>query len=129
MDGIDLVDFGAAQAQDLAVQVDVLAAGEFGVEAGAQFQQGGDASARHHASGGGLQNPADDLQQGALAAAVGPDQAEHFTLFDLEADIAQRPEIRVPGLGVREQLAQAVDGTAIQAIELGNVLNKDQIRS
>ena len=50
------VDFGAAQSHDFAVQVDVLAAAEFGVEARAEFQQRGDAPARHHAPGGGLQD-------------------------------------------------------------------------
>src|SRR5436309_11409173 len=37
-------DFGAFHAQDGAVEVDIFAAGEFGVEAGADFQQAADAA-------------------------------------------------------------------------------------
>ena len=74
--GHGAVDFGAAESHDLAVEVDVLAAGEFGVESGAEFEQGGDAPAGDDASRGGLENAADDLEQRALAAAVGADEAE-----------------------------------------------------
>ena len=45
-----LVDFGAAQAHDFAVEEDVFAAGEFRIESGAQLQQRGDAPARDHAA-------------------------------------------------------------------------------
>ena len=45
-EGDDLVEFaadlGAGHAEDGAVQVDVLAAGQFGVKAGADFEQAGD---------------------------------------------------------------------------------------
>ena len=84
----------AAQAHDFAVEVDVFAAGEFRIEARAEFEQRGDAPARHHASRGGLQDAADDLQQRALAAAVGTHQAEHLALFDLEADVLAAPRNR-----------------------------------
>ena len=79
--GQGALDLGAAQTHDLAVQEDVLAAAEFGIEAGAQFEQRGDAPARDHAALRGLQDAADDLQQRAFAAAVRPDQAQHLALF------------------------------------------------
>ena len=122
-----LVDFGAAQSHDLAVEIDVFPAGEFGIESGAELEQGRDAPARHHTSGGGLQNAADDLQQRALTATVGTHQAQGFALFDLKPDLAQRPEIGVAGRGARQKLAQAVGGAPVQAVELGNVLNEDQL--
>ena len=40
-----LVGLRAAEAEDRCVEVDVLAAGQVGVEPGAELEQGGDASA------------------------------------------------------------------------------------
>ena len=125
--GHGLFDLGAAEAEDLAVEEDVFAAGEFGVEAGAEFEQGGDASAGDDAAAGGLEDAADDLQQGAFAAAVGADEAEGLALFDGEADVAERPEIGVARAAAGEQLAQAVGGTAVETVQLRDVLNQDQI--
>jgi hypothetical protein len=76
--------FRRGRSHDLAVDEDVFAPREFGIESGAQFQQRGDAPARHHASGGGLKNAADHLQQRALAAAVGSHQADHFAAIHAE---------------------------------------------
>ena len=61
-----------------AVEVDVVAAGEFRVEAGAEFEQRGDAPVHRDGAGGGLQDAGHDLQQGALAGAVFADDAEGF---------------------------------------------------
>ena len=120
------LDFGAAQSHDFAVQEDVFAAGEFGVESRAQFQQRGDAPARHHASLGGLQDAGDDLQQRALAGPVGPYQRQRLAFFDLEADIAQRPKIAVElALDKRQRLAQAVGGTAVELVKFGYVLDQN----
>ena len=121
-------DFGAAEPHDLAVQVDVFAAGELRVETGAQLQQGGDAPARHHAPGGGLQNAADNLQQGALAAPVGSHQAQGLALFELEPDVAQGPEIGVERAAAGQQLAQPVGRAPVQPVQFGDVLNEDQLR-
>ena len=41
---VALVDLARGEAQDRAVEIDVIAAAEFGVEAGAEFEQGGDAA-------------------------------------------------------------------------------------
>src|SRR6185369_17045226 len=118
---------GPAQAHDLAIQIDVFAAGEFRIEAGAEFQKCGDAPARHYATRGRLQDAADDLQQGALAAAVGAYQAQHFALLYLEADVLERPEIAMVRARARQQFAQAVAGAAVQTRQFGNVLNEDQL--
>ena len=45
---------------------------------------------QHDGAALGLVNPADDLDQRALATAVLTREAEHFARHDLEADVAQR---------------------------------------
>ena len=75
---------------------------------------------------GGLQDAGHDLQQRALAGTVGPYQRQRLALFNLEADIAQRPKIGVElALAERQGLAQAVGGTAVELVELGHVLEQD----
>ena len=71
-------------AQDGAVQLDVLAAGELGVEAGAHLEQ-----ARHPPSDldpalGRLGDVREHLQQRALAGAVAADDAQRLAVLDLE---------------------------------------------
>ena len=80
-------------AEDGAVQIDVFAAGEFGVEAGADFQQAG-----RRGRGDGTRPSVgsvmrrQDLEQRALAGAVAADDADDFAGLHLERDVAQRPE-------------------------------------
>jgi hypothetical protein len=85
----DLVELAAhfvfAHAHDGAVEVDVLAAGELGVKAGADFEQAGDAAFDLDLAGSGGGDARQDLEQGALARAVAADDAEHFALLDLES--------------------------------------------
>ena len=76
--------FGAADAHNFAVDEDVFVAGKFGVEACTEFQQGSDSAARNHTPCGGLQDAADHLEQGALAAAVGTHQTDHFASLHAE---------------------------------------------
>ena len=59
---------------DRAVQVDVLAAGEVRVEAGAELQQRGDATAGLDAAGRRLDDPGDQAEQRRLARAVSADR-------------------------------------------------------
>ena len=61
------VDFAFGEAEDGGVQINIVATGEFGVEARAQFEQRGDASVDSDFARGGLCNPGDELQGGALA--------------------------------------------------------------
>ena len=80
-EGDDLVelarDLGARHAEDGAVEVDVLAAGQLGVKAGADFEQ-----ARRRGRGSStrpsrrLGDARQDLQQRALAGAVAADDAD-----------------------------------------------------
>jgi hypothetical protein len=75
-----LADLPLAQAQDGAVEEDVLAAGQLGMEAGADFQQRGDSPAQDGLSGGRVGDARQDLEQRALAGAVGADDAEDLSL-------------------------------------------------
>ena len=72
------LDLRPLHAQDRAVEVDVLAAGQLRVEAGADLQQRRDPPAQHGPPVGRLGDPAEDLQQRALARAVAADQPDHL---------------------------------------------------
>ena len=102
----------AADPHDFAVDEDVFAAREFRIESGAQFQQRGDAPARHDAAGGGLQDSADDLKQRALAAAVRSHETDDFAALHAEGDIAQRPEIGVQRLAAQRDSVRGCGRTA-----------------
>lgn len=102
--GDDLIqfadDFGFVHAQDGAVEEDVFAPGEFGVKAGADFEQAGNAPFDFDLSTGGGGDAREDFEQGAFAGAVAPNDAENFALFDGEGDVAQRPDGFGAGGGV-----------------------------
>jgi hypothetical protein len=99
--GEDALHIAARDAEDLSVQENIFTAAEFGVESRAQFQKRRDASMRDDAAAGGLQNAADDLQEGAFAAAVRTDDAQNFAAFHGERNVAQSPKFR--GRDVRER--------------------------
>ncbi len=89
-------DLGAPHAEDRAVEVDVLAARELGVEAGAHLEQAADAAAQLDAPRRRLGDARQDLEQRALARAVAADDAEHLAAPHLEVDVAQRPDRFAP---------------------------------
>ena len=76
----DLIEFAldlrALHAQDGAVEIDVLAPGQLGVEAGAHFQQRANPPVDFAVAFGGVGDAREDLEQGALAGPVAPDDAE-----------------------------------------------------
>jgi hypothetical protein len=96
-----LVQFLARQSQDLAIEIHIFAAAEFGIEAGAQFEQRRDAPGAVHPAAGGLQNAADDLQQSAFSRSVRPKKREHFTLLDAQVDVSERPKLGLLSSGNR----------------------------
>ncbi len=73
----------AAQAVDRAVQEDVLAPREVGVEPRAELEQRADSAFRLHTPGGGLDDPGDDAEQRRLARPVAPDETDGFAARDL----------------------------------------------
>jgi hypothetical protein len=92
-------DLRAAHAQNRAVEEDVLAAGQLGVEAGAYLQQRADPAADPAPAAGGLGDAREDLEQGALARAVAADDPHHLAALDLERDVFQRPQVVRMGIG------------------------------
>ena len=64
------------EAEDDAVDVDILAAGELRMESRAELDEGGDAALRDDAPGVGLVDAGDDPDQRALAGAVPAQEAQ-----------------------------------------------------
>ena len=97
-----LADLGAAQALDRPVQVDVLAAAEVRVEAGAELEQRADAAVDLHGARRRLDDPGEHPQQRRLARAVAADQADGLAGRDLGRDVAQRPDVLAAGAPARD---------------------------
>ena len=91
-----LADVLPPQALDRPVQVDVLAAAEVGVEAGAELQQRADPALRPHPARRRLDDPRDDPEQRRLSRAVAADEADGLTARDVERDVLQCPARRSP---------------------------------
>ena len=81
-----------AHAQDRTVEEDVLATGQFRVEAGAHFEQTARATLDADGTGGGRRDARHQLQQRALTRAVATDHPNDLALLDLEIDPAQGQE-------------------------------------
>lgn len=95
-EGDDFVELGVGfffgEAEDGGVDVDVLASGEDGVEAGPEFDEGTEASTAADGPAIGLDEAGDELEEGGFAGAVGPDQPEAFPAPQLEGDILEGVE-------------------------------------
>src|SRR5690606_33713315 len=95
-EGDDLVelegDLLAAHAQDGPVEVDVLAPGQLGVEAGADLQQGTDAAVDLGPAAGGFGDLRQDFEQRALAGPVAADDAHDLAAFHLERNVLEGVE-------------------------------------
>lgn len=94
LDGVESAfGFRMGQAKDSGIEVDVIAAGEFGIEAAAELEQSSDAALNLDDAGGRLEDAGDDLQQGAFAGAIFSDDAEGLSAADGEGDIVEGFEI------------------------------------
>ena len=87
------LDLAALHVEDRAVQEDVLAAGELGMEARAHLEQRSDPAAQPRLAPRRRRDPGEDLEQRALAGAVVADHAEGLAALHLEVDVPQRPEL------------------------------------
>src|SRR5690606_35640093 len=105
-----LVRLFPGDAQHRGIEVDVLPAGQVRVEPGTQLEEGGEPTAQQHAAGGRLHDPADHLQQGALAGAVGADEADGAAGVDTHVDVAQRPEVVLVLVGAAEVQEPFLEG-------------------
>ena len=103
-----LADLRLAETLDRAVQEDVLAAAEVGVEAGAELEQRADPTADGDLALGRLDDPGDQPQQRRLARAVAPDQADRLARRDRDRDVREREHVlRLGAPAQHEQLLQA----------------------
>ena len=86
-------DLLLGEPEDDAVDVDVLASAELGMEPGAQLDEGGHAALRRDATDVGPVDPGDDPDQRALAGPVPADDPQGRAPRDGEADVAQRLDV------------------------------------
>src|SRR5690606_10215416 len=81
------------QAENRAVEINILPAGQVLMEARAQLQQRADATAHRNPALGGPQNPGDELQRRALATTVAADDAQAFAPVKVEAEVTHCPKL------------------------------------
>ncbi len=86
-------DFGAGHAHDGAVHVDVFAAGHFGVEPGAYFEEACDAASCADGAGGGGGHAAEEFEECALTGAVPADDSHDVALLDFKVDVFECPDV------------------------------------
>ena len=97
-----LSDVPLSKAEDGAVQVDVLPAGEFRMEPSTQLEQGRQAAVDGGRSLVGPEDAGQHLEQRALAGSVAADDAERLSLLDVQGEVAQGPELFVAGPVARQ---------------------------
>ena len=127
-------DFLSVDAQDGAIEIDVLASGELGVEARAQLQQRGHAATNVDLASGGRERAAQDLQQRALAGAVTADDADGLAPAHGEVQPLQRPEFaevlrwgapHQTGQTAHQQLLEQVARAVVELEALGQARDAD----
>lgn len=147
-EGGDLVEtlrhLGVREAVNGAVKKDVFAAGELGVEAGAELEEGGDAAVDLDGTRGRRERAGDELEQGGFAGAVAADDARGLAAADFEGDVAQGVEIAVAasgavgeaavsagatreehGGGLRKRAMEAGGRALPNAVSFGEIFNRD----
>ena len=93
------------------------------MEASADFQETGDPAGQLDTPAGGVGDAGEDFEQGALAGAVAPDDADDFTLLDFEGDVFERPDdigcllFMAAERGQRAQAAHVLDRLAQEGCE------------
>jgi hypothetical protein len=94
---------GAFHAEDGAVEVDVFAAGELGVEAGAYFEQAAHAAVELGLAFGGVCYPGQNFKQCALPRAIPTYDADYFAAVYFEVYIfeGRKGGVRDRGTGDR----------------------------
>ena len=85
-------DFGFGHAENGAGEEGVFAAGELGMEAGADFEERADAAVDFGPAFGGASDAGEDFEQRGLAGAIAADEAEDFAFADGEGDVFEGPE-------------------------------------
>ena len=85
------VNLPLLHAENRSVDVDVFASSQIRMETGPHFQQARDPAVHFGAPLGWIGDPAQDLQQRALAGTVSSNDSDHVSSIDLEGDVAQCP--------------------------------------
>src|SRR5439155_922839 len=118
-----------AHPQAHAADIDVVAPGSFGMEAGPQLEDGGNLAVDLQVAGGLVEGAGQDLEEGALAGAVGADDADDLAAIDLEGHVLEGPEIAV-ALLAGEDLPEDVVRLGIDLVQFGEVArpNRDLAR-
>jgi hypothetical protein len=123
------LDVRTGKPQDRGVEEDVFPAGELGVEASAEFQEGGNAAVDADGARRRSEGAAEKLEQGGLASAVLPDDAEDLTVGHFEADVVQGVEFVVETAfgpeAAKEHLFEPVHRPGVEVVGLGEVLGDD----
>src|SRR6266850_603889 len=88
-----VVELGLAHAEQGTAQIRVLSPGQLRVETSSDFEEGADATVKLRASFRGIRDPGENLEQRALARAVGPDDADYLPASDLERGVPQGPDV------------------------------------
>ncbi len=87
-----LFDLLPCHPQNGAVEVDILPPGQFGVEAGAHFEQTGDAAMEFDAAISGVGDAGEDFEEGTLACPIATNDAHYFAALDFKGDVLQCPD-------------------------------------
>lgn len=122
-----LLDLGLGQPVQAGLHPEVVAAGQLAAETSRELDEGGDPPIDLDGAAVGQEHPGDRLEQGALAAAVTPDQAHRLAPGDLEGDVLQRPEgVRGRRRTTVEQQVAHLHLAAARGVELDpDVLRRD----
>src|SRR3954465_12761901 len=114
----DLIQFARDlrlfHAQDGAIQEDVVAAGQFRVKPGSDFEERSHAPPDIHAAQRRFGDAGENFQQRALAGAVSADDADYFSALDFERYVFQGPDCGLFSATVRDR---GVPGSLAQAPE------------
>src|SRR5213592_607900 len=81
-------DFVSAHAEDRSVEINIFAAGQFGVKTSAYFQQAADATAQLNPARAGFGDSRQNPEQRSLAGAVAANNAYDFSRPDFKAGVA-----------------------------------------
>lgn len=120
-----VVHFGFGVPHQNTLKIDILAPRELGVESGAEFQQRGNPSVDRDATAGWFEDPANQLQQSALARTVSPDDTNGLTPVDIERNVIEGIELTMAAIQPEaEKLLDPVTRMVEQPICLGQPLTE-----
>ncbi len=87
------LDFGAFHAQDGAVEINILAPGQFRMKTGANFQQRAHPPVDFTFAFGWIGDPRKNAQQRAFSGSVAAHNPQHLARLNIKGNMAQRPDL------------------------------------